>query len=120
MSAQANHKLRDRLIGTWKLVSALRAEIPSGEKTPFLGENPTGFLHYMPDGRMLAMITRAGRKSPAGNAATAAEAQAFKQACACFGLGRYLYYFTGTWVDLDDHKRPKSVPQLAGWATPGG
>ena len=54
------------------------------------------------------------------NAATAAEAQAFKQACACFGLGRYLYYFTGTWVDLDDHKRPKSVPQLAGWATPGG
>jgi hypothetical protein len=54
------------------------------------------------------------------NAATAAEAQAFKRACACFGLGRYLYYFTGTWVDLDDHKRPKSVPQLAGWATPGG
>jgi len=39
---------------------------------------------------------------------------------ACFGLGRYLYYFTGTWVDLDDRKRPKSVPQLAGWATPAG
>src|SRR5437660_5502751 len=54
------------------------------------------------------------------NAATAAEAQAFKQACACFGLGRYLYYFTGTWVDLDDRKRPKTVPQLAGWATPEG
>jgi hypothetical protein len=28
--------------------------------------------------------------------------------------------FTGTWVDLDDRKRPKSVPQLAGWATPAG
>ena len=54
------------------------------------------------------------------NAGTAAEAQSFKRACACFGLGRYLYYFTGTWVDLDDHKRPKSVPQLAGWATPAG
>jgi hypothetical protein len=54
------------------------------------------------------------------NAGTAAEAQAFKRACACFGLGRYLYYFTGTWVDLDDKKRPKSVPQLAGWATPAG
>jgi len=36
------------------------------------------------------------------NAGTAAEAQSFKRACACFGLGRYLYYFTGTWVDLDD------------------
>ncbi|HYU44653.1 MAG TPA: hypothetical protein VEK84_00570 [Terriglobales bacterium] len=29
-------------------------------------------------------------------------------------------YFAGTWVDLDDRKRPKSVPQLAGWATPAG
>src|ERR1700720_67459 len=54
------------------------------------------------------------------NAATAAEAQSFKRACGCFGLGRYLYYFTGTWIDLDDRKRPKSVPQLAGWATPAG
>src|ERR1700686_4804351 len=54
------------------------------------------------------------------NAGTAAEAQSFKRACACFGLGRYLYYFTGTWVDLDDSRRPKTVPQLAGWATPAG
>jgi hypothetical protein len=54
------------------------------------------------------------------NAGTAAEAQSFKRACACFGLGRYLYYFTGTWVDLDDRRRPKTVPQLAGWATPAG
>jgi Rad52/22 family double-strand break repair protein len=54
------------------------------------------------------------------NAGTAAEAQSFKRTCACFGLGRYLYYFTGTWVDLDDHRRPKSVPQLFGWATPAG
>jgi hypothetical protein len=54
------------------------------------------------------------------NAATAAEAQAFKRACACFGLGRYLYYFVGTWVDLDDRKRPRTFPQLAGWATPAG
>ena len=54
------------------------------------------------------------------NAGTSAEAQAFKRACACFGLGRYLYYFTGTWVDLDDRKRPKSVPQLDDWAKPEG
>jgi transposase InsO family protein len=54
------------------------------------------------------------------NAGTAAEAQAFKRACSCFGLGRYLYYFSGTWVDLDERKRPKSVPRLVGWATPQG
>lgn len=54
------------------------------------------------------------------NAGTAAEAQAFKRSCACFGLGRYLYHFTGTWVDLDDRKRPKTTPKLADWATPEG
>jgi hypothetical protein len=54
------------------------------------------------------------------NAGTSAEAQAFKRSCSCFGLGRYLYYFTGIWVDLDDLKRPKTIPQLAGWATPEG
>jgi hypothetical protein len=42
------------------------------------------------------------------NAGTSAEAQAFKRACWCFGLGRYLYYFQGIWVDLDQRKRPKA------------
>lgn len=54
------------------------------------------------------------------NAVTSAEAQAFKRSCACYGLGRYLYHFDGVWVDLDDQKRPKSVPRLPGWATPEG
>jgi hypothetical protein len=54
------------------------------------------------------------------NAGTSAEAQAFKRACSCFGLGRYLYHFTGAWVDLDDRKRPNTVPKLADWATPEG
>jgi hypothetical protein len=54
------------------------------------------------------------------NAGTSAEAQAFKRASCCFGLGRYLYYFDGVWVDLDDRKRPKKTPQLPLWATPDG
>ncbi|MBZ5666629.1 MAG: hypothetical protein LAO30_18710 [Acidobacteriia bacterium] len=54
------------------------------------------------------------------NAGTSAEAQAFKRACTCFGLGRYLYYCAGTWVDLDERKRPKTVPALPAWATRDG
>ncbi len=54
------------------------------------------------------------------NAATSAEAQSFKRACACVGLGRYLYNFTGIWVDLDERKRPKTPPKLPDWATPEG
>lgn len=54
------------------------------------------------------------------NAGTSAEAQAFKRTCSCFGLGRYLYYFSGAWVDVDERKRPKTVPALPAWATPEG
>jgi hypothetical protein len=54
------------------------------------------------------------------NAGTSAEAQAFKRASSCFGLGRYLYYFSGEWVDIDERKRPKTVPALPAWATPDG
>ena len=77
--------MKERLIGTWTLVSAEREEIPSGAKTAFLGENPSGFLHYMPDGRMLALITRGGRKAPAGKVATAAEAEALIRSMIAYG-----------------------------------
>ncbi len=53
------------------------------------------------------------------NAATRAEAQAFKRACACFGLGRYLYDLDKTWVDLDQYNRPAHTPSLPDWAVPG-
>jgi hypothetical protein len=52
------------------------------------------------------------------NAGTAAEAQAFKRACSCFGLGRYLYDLDGIWVDLDDRRQPLSKPKLPEWAIP--
>ncbi len=52
------------------------------------------------------------------NAGTAAEAQAFKRACSCFGLGRYLYDLEGQWVDLDEKKRPLETPRLPDWARP--
>lgn len=39
------------------------------------------------------------------NPVTSAVAQAFKRACAKFGLGRYLYFVTGTWADYDSQKK---------------
>jgi len=42
---------------------------------------------------------------PEAVAGTAAEAQAFKRACAKFGLGRYLYPMDAQWVDYDPDKR---------------
>ena len=39
------------------------------------------------------------------NAFTSAQAQAFKRACAKFGLGRYLYFMPKTWADYDKDSR---------------
>ncbi len=54
------------------------------------------------------------------NAVTGSDAQAFKRACACFGLGRYLYSVPQLWVDLDDRNLPLSLPNLPNWALPNG
>jgi hypothetical protein len=77
-----------RLLGTWKLVSAIREEKPSGVKTDLFGSNPTGFLNYSPDGRMLTLIVRGDRKRPAGYPISPAEAE---------GLFRSLMTYAGTW-----------------------
>ena len=52
------------------------------------------------------------------NGMTSADAQAFKRACSCFGLGRYFYDFKAPWVDLDQHRQPVKTPTLPAWAIP--
>jgi SpoVK/Ycf46/Vps4 family AAA+-type ATPase len=46
------------------------------------------------------------------------EAQAFKRASSCFGLGRYLYSFVEMWVPLNEQRQPMTLPQLPKWALP--
>jgi hypothetical protein len=52
----------DKLVGTWKLMSASSANT-SGERneTPY-GVNPVGFLTYTDDGRVTALISYGGRR----------------------------------------------------------
>jgi Rad52/22 family double-strand break repair protein len=54
------------------------------------------------------------------NALTGAEAQAFKRALSCFGLGRYLYDMDGEWIELDSQGLPQRIPRLPRWAMPKG
>jgi hypothetical protein len=67
--------MTDGLIGTWKLISAVREEIPSGATTAMFGTKPQGYLNYSPEGRMIALITRGDRTAPSGRPTTA-EAEA--------------------------------------------
>jgi len=39
-----------------------------------------------------------------------------KRACACFGLGRYLYDLDTVWVDLDQYNGPVRTPILKKYA----
>jgi SpoVK/Ycf46/Vps4 family AAA+-type ATPase len=48
------------------------------------------------------------------------DAQAFKRACSCFGLGRYLYRFEEIWVNLNRRGEPVVLPILPQWALPPG
>lgn len=52
---------RDALIGTWKLVSSTDTTEKGATRDTF-GQNPTGFLTYTADGRMMAIISNGGRK----------------------------------------------------------
>ncbi len=52
------------------------------------------------------------------NGMTSADAQAFKRACSCFGLGRYFYDFQAIWGDLDQNRQPLRTPALSAWALP--
>ena len=51
------------VVGAWKLISYAREDAVSGETTRPWGENPSGYLMYLPDGHMSAVLTSEGRKS---------------------------------------------------------
>ncbi len=51
------------------------------------------------------------------NTVTTAVAQAFKRACAAFGLGRYLYFLPLVWCDYDQQRKKLiNTPTLPDWA----
>jgi hypothetical protein len=64
------------LIGTWKLVSNMLEEIPSGAKTDLFGANPVGYISYGADGRMMIFQVRNERTKPAGVVPTDQEKKA--------------------------------------------
>lgn len=49
------------------------------------------------------------------NAGTSAQAQAFKRACAAFGIGRYLYNLPATWCSYDQAARRVTNPDRVVW-----
>jgi hypothetical protein len=75
---------QDKLVGTWKLISAVSEEIATGQKTNIYKGTPIGFITYGADGRMMTIIVDSVRKKPATNVATAAEAEALFRSMAAY------------------------------------
>ena len=55
---------KDRIVGTWKLVSVVYEDAQTKEKTPVLGEHPRGYQIATPEGRWLALVTADERPVP--------------------------------------------------------
>ena len=82
--------MKEALIGTWKLVSA-KSTSEKGEVTDTFGKNPTGFLTYTADGRMMGIISSGGRTPLSVPDYVAAPPNERAEAFATFGAyaGRY-------------------------------
>jgi hypothetical protein len=81
-SAIADEK--DKLVGTWKLVSGISEELETGQKTDIYKGTPTGFITYGPDGRVMTIIVDSNRMKPAGAVATSAEAETLFRSMAAY------------------------------------
>jgi len=55
---------RTKILGIWKMVSQEWENQATGSRVPFMGTNPMGYVIYTPEGRMMTVITREGRKPP--------------------------------------------------------
>jgi len=55
-------KLRDQLIGAWKLVSYEEKPVDGSPTVHPLGEDASGIIMYTPDGWMSAQLMRGGRQ----------------------------------------------------------
>ncbi len=53
---------RDSVLGTWKLVSYDVEVQATGEKGPVMGQHPTGYAAFLPDGRIFFVLTGEARK----------------------------------------------------------
>lgn len=50
------------IVGTWRLLSYVVEVQATGEKLPAMGDKPTGYVTFLPEGRVFFVLTGEGRK----------------------------------------------------------
>ena len=99
----------DSPVGAWKLVSCIYEDIQTKERTLPYGKHPKGYAILTPEGRLMAVITAEGRKTP-----TTAEDRdaAFRSAVAYSGRYRVDGNQFVTTVDVAWNERWVGTDQL--------
>ena len=104
------------LVGTWRLVSYVGEEVPSGVRSDVMGAHPIGYINYGRDGRMIVIIVGSERKRPAGPVATPEEAAALMRSMLAYA-GTYTVdqtiLITCSATDVLSGLRTSSCPTVA-------
>jgi len=90
----ATAQSRDAIVGTWRLVSMTNTTA-KGEVNYPMGRNPSGFITYTADGRMMVIITGDGRKALSVSDYIAAPAEERAEAFATLAAYAGRYTLTG-------------------------
>ena len=98
--------LRERIIGTWRMLSWKRILLNSGEESDALGPDPFGYINYSPDGRLMVFVLKSGRPRPMASPPTPEEKLAlFDSLFAYVGSytvesDRVVHTLDGSWNEL--------------------
>ncbi|MCM2253820.1 MAG: lipocalin-like domain-containing protein [Ramlibacter sp.] len=57
--------LRDKLLGSWRMISWTRKLSATGEESDALGPHPIGYISYAHDGRVMVLVLKRDRPRPA-------------------------------------------------------
>ncbi len=81
--------LARRIVGSWKMLSWTNEVLETGESHDALGRGPKGYIHYLPDGRMMVLVLKAERPAPASLVPTTEEK---------IGLYDSMFAYAGTYT----------------------
>ena len=68
MAQAGDTELRQKIVGTWMLVSVVYEDQSTKERTPVYGAHPKGIQIATAEGRWLALMTAEGRGTPKSDA----------------------------------------------------
>jgi len=93
-------KIPPALFGSWKQLSGRYIDVETGEERPGLSLAPSGYIHFSRDGRMFNVTVDSARRPPAGEKATAEEAEALFRSIIAY-TGPFSVEGNKVYFDLD-------------------